>query len=42
MIDYQKKERKAYIRFILFMLKNMNMHQLRKALDAVTGIYESF
>lgn len=42
MIDYQKRERKAYIRFIGFMLKNMNMNQLRRALETVTKIYETF
>ena len=42
MIDYQKKERRAYIRFIVFMIKSMSIHQLRKTLEEVTKIYETF
>ncbi len=42
MIDYQKKERRAYIRFIGFMIRSMSMPQLRRTLEAVTKIYETF
>lgn len=41
MMNYQKRERAAYIRFIAFMLRNMSTNKLHKALEAVTEIYKS-
>ena len=41
MINQQKKEQKAYIRFILFMLRRMSAHKLARALEAVKDIYEN-
>ena len=39
MNDPTKKERRACIRYILTMLRQMSIYKLREALEAVTDIY---
>ena len=39
-INYEKAERKALIRFILFMLRNMSTKKLHETLTAVIEIYK--
>lgn len=40
MRNCEKAERKACIRFILYMLKNMSIVKLHETLDAVIDIYK--
>lgn len=40
MINYEKAERRALIRFILFMMRNMSIKKLHDTLEAVIDIYK--
>ena len=40
MMNYEKAERRACIRFILFMLRNMSIKKLNESLAAVIEIYK--
>lgn len=40
MYDYQKEERKAYIGFIVKLMKNMSIQKLRDVLEYILKIYD--
>lgn len=40
MYDYQREERKAYIGFIVKLIKNMSIYKLRDVLEYILKIYD--
>lgn len=40
MYDYQKEERKAYIEFIVKLIKRMSIYKLRDVLEYILKIYD--